>query len=368
MHRFVERQAERTPDAEAFRWRGGRVRYRELDERANRLARLLRRHGVGGGDRVGVCLRRGPELVVAVLAVLKAGACLVAMDPAHPARRAEFAAADSGARLLLTERAVRDRLWPGGAPVGAPGRVVCREELDPAGVPATRPPVRVGPGDLAYLTYTSGATGTPKGVLVEHRSVAALLSWVGEAFTARELDGVLAATSVCSDLSVFEIFGPLAHGGRFVLADTAPDPVAPGAVEGVRLLSTVPSTMRELLAADAVPPGVETVCLAGEPLTEDLARRVWRLPGLRRLLNLYGSAEGTACSTWAEVGRDHRGTPPIGVPLPGTRAYVLDDASAEAPPGAVGELHLAGDGLARGYLGRPEEERARFLPDPFAAR
>ncbi|MFI6128632.1 amino acid adenylation domain-containing protein [Micromonospora sp. NPDC051141] len=355
LHRMVAAQAARTPDAEAVRHGDATLSYRDLDQAANRLARVLRAAGVERSDRVGVCLPRTPELVVALLAVLKAGAAYVPLDPAYPAARVAFMTADSGARLVLTRADLADRF---------PGPTVLTDRLDPAG-DGTDPATPVTPADLAYVIYTSGSTGRPKGVAIEHRSASVLLHWVRQTFDDTELGGMLAATSVCFDLSVFEIFGPLAWGGRVLLVDDVLALAAPGADRlPVTLVNTVPAAMGELLTAGALPPGVRTVCLAGEPLTAALAARVWARPHVRRLCNLYGPSEDTTYSTWAEVPRDGD-DPPIGRPLPGTRAYVLDPDGRPTPPGEAGELYLAGAGLARGYLGRPAETEARFRPDPF---
>ncbi|MFC0003439.1 non-ribosomal peptide synthetase [Micromonospora siamensis] len=355
LHRMVAAQAARTPLAEAVRHARGTLSYRELDAAANRLARVLLARGVRPQDRIGVCLPRTPELVVALLAVLKAGACYVPLDPAYPAARVAFMTADSGARLVLTRADLADRF---------PGLAVPVDRLD---LPADGgdPAVPASPTDLAYVIYTSGSTGRPKGVAIEHRSVSVLMHWVRQTFDDVELGGMLAATSVCFDLSVFEIFGPLCWGGRVLLVDDVLALAAPGADRlPVTLVNTVPSAMGELLTADALPASVRTVCLAGEPLTAALAARVRARPQVRRLCNLYGPSEDTTYSTWAEVAPDG-GDPPIGRPLPRTRAYVLDENGRPVPPGEPGELHLAGAGLARGYLGRPEETRARFLADPF---
>ncbi|GGR93290.1 hypothetical protein GCM10010169_42170 [Micromonospora fulviviridis] len=355
LHRMVAAQAARTPDAEAVRHGDHAMTYRELDAAANRLARVLLQHGVTREDRVGVCLPRTPELVVALLAVLKAGAAYVPLDPAYPPARVAFMAADSRVRLVLTCADLADRFPDTAVPV---------DRLDPV-EDGTDPAAPAGPEDLAYVIYTSGSTGRPKGVAIEHRSAAVLMHWVRQTFDDAELGGLLAATSVCFDLSVFEIFGPLCWGGRVLLVDDVLALAAPGAERlPVTLVNTVPSAMGELLTASALPASVRTVCLAGEPLTAALAARVWSRPHVRRLCNLYGPSEDTTYSTWAEVPPDS-GDPPIGRPLPQTRAYVLDPDGRPVPPGEPGELHLAGAGLARGYLDRPEETRARFLPDPF---
>ncbi|WP_262284300.1 amino acid adenylation domain-containing protein [Micromonospora sp. MA102] len=355
LHRMVAAQAARTPDAEAVRHGDQALSYRDLDEAANRLARVLLRRGVNREDRVGVCLPRTPELVVALLAVLKAGAAYVPLDPAYPPARVAFMTADSGVRLVLTRADLAGRFPDTAVPV---------DRLDPV-ADGTDPVVPATPADLAYVIYTSGSTGRPKGVAIEHRSASVLMHWVRQTFDDTELGGLLAATSVCFDLSVFEIFGPLCWGGRVLLVDDVLALAAPGADRlPVTLVNTVPSAMGELLTASALPASVRTVCLAGEPLTAALAARVWARPHVRRLCNLYGPSEDTTYSTWAEVPPDS-GDPPIGRPLPQTRAYVLDPDGRPVPPGEPGELHLAGAGLARGYLDRPEETSARFRPDPF---
>ncbi|WP_327035384.1 amino acid adenylation domain-containing protein [Micromonospora ureilytica] len=355
LHRMVAAQAARTPEAEAVRYADRSWSYRELDEAANRLARVLLARGVTREGRVGVCLPRTPELVIALLAVLKSGACYVPLDPAYPAARVAFMTADSGARLVLTHADLANRF---------PDLAVPIDRLD---LPAdgTDPAVPTTPADLAYVIYTSGSTGRPKGVAIEHRSASVLMHWTRRTFDDAELGGLLAATSVCFDLSIFEIFGPLCWGGRVLLVDDVLTLAAPGADRlPVTLVNTVPSAMGELLTAGALPASVRTVCLAGEPLTAALAARVWARPHVRRLCNLYGPSEDTTYSTWAEVPPDS-GDPPIGRPLPRTRAYVLDPDGRPVPPGDPGELHLAGAGLARGYLDRPAETEARFRPDPF---
>ncbi|SBT43204.1 non-ribosomal peptide synthetase [Micromonospora auratinigra] len=355
LHRMVAAQAARTPDAEAVRHGTATLSYRDLDTAANRLARELLARGVAREDRVGVCLPRTPDLVVALLAVLKAGACYVPLDPAYPPARVAFMTADSGVRLVLTTAGLADRF---------PDTAVAVDRLAPD-ADGTDPAVPVTPAELAYVIYTSGSTGRPKGVAIEHRSASVLMHWTRQTFDDAELGGLLAATSVCFDLSVFEIFGPLCWGGRVLLVDDVLALAAPGAERlPVTLVNTVPSAMGALLAADALPPGVRTVCLAGEPLTAALAAAVRARPQVRRLCNLYGPSEDTTYSTWAEVPPDSD-DPPIGRPLPHTRVYVLDPDGQPVPPGEPGELYLAGAGLARGYLDRPEETRARFRPDPF---
>jgi amino acid adenylation domain-containing protein len=357
LHHAFTLIAERHPTREAVRWAGGALTYAELEARSNQLARLLaEHHGVRRGDLVGVALPRTGELLVALLAILKSGAGYVPLDPTYPAERLDFMAKDSGRRLTVTTSAIATRLN---------GDVVC---LDRDGATINRQsaaslPCGPAPDDLAYVIYTSGSTGRPKGVAVEHASVVALVDWAGETFSETELGGLLAATSVCFDLSVFELFAPLCLGGRVLLADDALALEAVPFRDDVRLINTVPSVMRDLLAAGAVPAGVQTVCLAGEPFPASLAADL-KAAGVPRVVNLYGPTEDTVYSTWTDVG-DEPGAPSIGRPLPGTRVYILDEAGARCPAGVEGEIYLAGVGLARGYLGRPDLTAEKFVPDPF---
>ncbi|MDP9616467.1 amino acid adenylation domain-containing protein [Streptomyces demainii] len=359
LHRLVERQTDRSPDAEAFRCGGAATTYRELDERANRLAHLLTAAGVRPGDRVGVCLERGPRLIAALLGVLKAGACYVPLDPDYPAARITYMARDSRMRAVLTRQELAGPFTDTGA------ALLCPDDAELEAGPSHPLNLDVPPDSLAYIIYTSGSTGRPKGAAIEHRSAAALLHWVRQTFTERELSGVLAATSVCFDLSVFEIFGTLAAGGRFLLVRNVLELAALGRQDGVRLLNTVPTAVSELLAAGAIPDSVETVAMAGEPLPAPLVARLKRLPHVKRVLNLYGPSEDTTYSTWAHL-TAVEDPPSIGRPLPGTHAYVLDEDMRPVPDDTPGELYLGGTGLARGYFGRPRETAARFLPDPYA--
>ncbi|HVR98051.1 MAG TPA: condensation domain-containing protein, partial [Thermoanaerobaculia bacterium] len=211
----------------------------------------------------------------------------------------------------------------------------------------------------------SGSTGRPKGIAIEHRSAAALMCWAREAFRDEELAGVLASTSICFDMSVFELFAPLSWGGTVILADNALALAELPARAEVTLIDTVPSAMAELLRQGAVPRSVKTVNLGGEPLRGALARQVHWLGWVERLLNLYGPSEDTTFTSMAEVGAE--GEPTIGCILPNSWGYVVDRQLRLVPVGVPGELYLAGAGLSRGYLGRPELTAERYVPDPFSA-
>ncbi|HYG65719.1 MAG TPA: amino acid adenylation domain-containing protein, partial [Thermoanaerobaculia bacterium] len=361
LHQPFERRAVLVPEETALVTAAERLSYGELNRRANRLAHHLRRLGVGPEPRVGVLLERSAGMVVTLLAVLKAGGAYVALDPAYPVERLGLMAWDAGLSVLVTEQRLGVSL-----PVGAGVRIVRLDSDGPeiAAAPAHDPEARAVPGNLAYLIYTSGSTGRPKAVGIEHRSAMALVRWAGEVFPEEDLDGVLAATSISFDLSVFELFVPLSWGGKVVLAANALELPELAAAGEVRLINTVPSAMAEL-AAGTLPPSVRTVNLAGEALKQSLVEQVYRHAGVERVLNLYGPSEDTTYSTFARVERGGRVT--IGRPLSGTRVHLLERGGVTPSPlGVAGELCLGGDGLARGYLGRPELTAERFVPDPFA--
>ncbi len=394
LHELFEEQAERTPDALALISGEERWTYRELNRRAETIAADLRGRWVGMEDRVIVSLPRTPEMIAMLLGVLKAGAAYVPVDPAAPAARREAIVAAAGVEPLNPrpgplplapspvrapgppprtgegERPVVDIADPsrlgGGAPLplGAGGRGT-RGGGDGGG--GGRAAVRSHKG-LAYLLPTSGSTGTPKGVAVPHSAAVSLVRWAGTVFSRADLAGVLAATSISFDLSVFEIFVPLAHGGTVILAENVLELPRLSAADAVTLVNTVPSALAELLRAEGLPGGVRVVNLAGEALSRELADRVLALPQVERLYNLYGPSEDTTYSTFAEVRRGTGSMPPIGRPITGGRAVVVDRWLRPAPVGVPGELCLAGAGLARGYLGRPADTAEKWVPDPFDAQ
>jgi amino acid adenylation domain-containing protein len=361
IHALFERQAEETPNAVAVRTDHESVTYRELNERANRLAHHLLALGVGPEVLVGVLLERSVEMIVALLGVLKAGGAYVPLDPQYPAQRMSFIVGDTRAPVLLTSKSLRGRLEQHRTHVV----LVDHEQIELRSV--ENPGVVVLPENLAYVIYTSGSTGVPKGVAIAHSSTTTFLNWSLETFMPEQLRGVLAATSICFDLSIFELFVPLSCGGTVILAENALQLPALAPAAEVTLVNTVPSAIAELARQRAIPPGVKTVNLAGEALPQSLVDEIFAsAPSVDQVWNLYGPSEDTTYSTCTSMRRDGPAVS-IGRPIARTQAYILDPYMQPAIVGVIGELFLSGAGLARGYLNRPAQTAERFVPHPFAA-
>ncbi|HEY6351461.1 MAG TPA: non-ribosomal peptide synthase/polyketide synthase [Candidatus Angelobacter sp.] len=362
VHELFEEQARRNPGAVAVERDGRELKYEELNRRANQLGRYLRKLGVGPEVRVGLFVERSLEMVVGLMGILKAGGAYVPLDPEYPAERLKFMMDDAGIAVLVTQNALLERLPEGRAQVVSLEEKlneIERESGENVGV-------KVHPRNLAYVIYTSGSSGKPKGVAIEHQSASVFVHWAGEIFSTEELGGVLASTSICFDLSVFEIFVPLSWGGRTIVVRNALSLAEMERGAGVKLLNTVPSAMAELLRLKCVPERVRTVNLAGEALQRSLVKQIYEELKVERIFNLYGPSEDTTYSTYAWLRRaEESGNVPIGKPIGNTQAYVLDGQNQPAPVGIVGKLYLGGQGLARGYLNRPELTAEQFIPNPF---
>jgi amino acid adenylation domain-containing protein len=367
IHELIAEQALATPDRIALIDTEQRLTYSELEARANRLAQLLRRHGVTCERTVGVCLERSNDLIVALLAVLKAGGTYLPLDPKYPRDRVLFMLEDARAQWVITRREL-DHLFAEGH--GRDTEKLYLEELGDhlATQPETAPEEQTESGALAYLIYTSGSTGRPKGVAITHRNAVALFAWAERLFPAEELEGVFAATSVCFDLSIFEIFFPLESGGTVIVGNDALHLRTHPARELVTLVNTVPSAITELARLRAIPPSVITVNLAGEPLKRALTDQVYAPGTVRKVYNLYGPSEDTTYSTWVLVPRDVAEEPTIGLPIDRTEGYVVDPGGELRAGGEIGELWLGGEGVARCYLGRPAITAEKFVPDPWSGR
>lgn len=363
LHEAFERQVEKTPNAVAAICGNETISYRSLNERSNQLARYLQKLGAGPEVCVGICMTRNLDMLVGLLGILKSGAAYVALDPAYPAERVEFMLKDSGSPLLITQKALQSRL------AFYLGRVILLdspEEINNESSQNLR--TSVLPENPAYMIYTSGSTGTPKGVAVRHSSAATLLEWVMQVFSPEDLGCVLASTSICFDISVFEIFAPLCSGGSVLLVDNVLHLGEKTGADRLTLINTVPSAMRELVRTHSTPSSVRIINLAGEALPAELVHQVYETTRAQKVFNLYGPSEDTTYSTCALLRHDvARQVVPIGRPVANTQAYVLDEWLKPVPVGVAGELFLAGHGLARGYWNRPELTAERFIPNPFSA-
>jgi amino acid adenylation domain-containing protein len=357
---FLEAQVQRTPAEIALVCETERLTYSELNARANRVAHYLRKRGVGPEVLVGICTERSVDMLVGILGILKAGGAYVPLDPAYPKDRLAAILEDSKAPILLTQEPLVNSLPQHAAEVvrlDADWPMIAAESQE-------NPISDVKPENLGYVLFTSGSTGRPKGVALEHRSAATFIQWAQSVFTPEEVAGTLFSTSMCFDLSVFEMFVPLSMGGKVIMVQNALFlPGLPAANE-VTLINTVPSAIAELVRMNAVPASVQVVNLAGEALPTSLAQQIYAKTAVRKVYNLYGPTEDTTYSTYTLVQTGAEVT--IGRPLPNTQAYILDASRRPAPIGVPGELYLAGEGLARGYFGRPELTNERFLPNPFS--
>lgn len=358
IHHFFESQVRLTPGAVALIVGEERLDYLELNGRANKMARRLQTTGVGPEVLVAVCLERSVDMVVAILGILKAGGAYVPLDPTYPQARVNHILRDSGASVLVTRGNLARALEHyDGTVVDLDTDIAIIERFGDKDASSG-----VSSDNLAYVIYTSGSTGKPKGVAIEHRSAATFLSWAVSVFDSEQLKRTLASTSVCFDLSVFEMFAPLSCGGAIVLVENILHlPTVPAAGE-VTLINTVPSAIAELVRINGIPDSVQTVNLAGEPLKASLVRQIYETGTVRKVFDLYGPSEDTTYSTFTlrNTGRAN-----IGRPISNTQAYVLDRNSQPVPIGIPGELYLAGDGLARGYLNQPELTAERFIENPF---
>lgn len=362
IHQLVEFQVLQTPDAVAVIFDQEQLTYRELNEKANQLAHYLQTLNVGPEVLVGVCLTRSLEMVVALLGILKAGGAYVPLDPTYPKERLAFVIEDTQLPILLTQQHLLESI-----PQHQAHTVYVDSDWPSvAQQPADNPTSGVQPSNLAYVIYTSGSTGRPKGVAIEHRNTVALIDWAKELFTTSQLAGVLASTSLCFDLSVFELFVTLSCGGKVILAaDALQLPNLPAAAQ-VTLINTVPSAIAQLLRINGIPTSVHTVNLAGEPLQNALVQKLYQLDHIRQVFNLYGPSEDTTYSTVALMQKGTSDIPSIGRPISNTQIYLLDSQLNPVPDGAEGELYISGAGLARGYLNRPELTAEKFIRNPFS--
>ncbi|MFA6010978.1 MAG: amino acid adenylation domain-containing protein [Desulfobacteraceae bacterium] len=357
IHDMFDMQAEKTPDAVAIVHNHDRMSFNELKQRSNQLAIELIQMGVEPDVLVGICVERSMDMIVGMLAVLKAGGAYVPLDPGYPVERLKFMMSDSCSRVIITQKKFETLFSDSTA------RLITLEALGEKHSKACMesPSSGATQKNLAYIIYTSGSTGVPKGVAIEHRSAIALIAWARTVFTGDEIGGMLASTSICFDLSVFEIFLPLCSGGKIVLADNAMGLKNLPDVSEVRLINTVPSAIVELLQLKAIPANVTTINLAGEPLKQEIVDRLYNIKTVQRVFDLYGPSEDTTYSTCALRQKNEMAT--IGKPISNTRIFLVDPFQNPVPIGVPGELYIGGHGLARGYLNRAELTSEKFVSD-----
>ena len=355
LHDLFEASVDRAPDALAVVRGGERLSYRDLEERANRLANALRARGVGREDRVAIFLPRSERVYEAMLGVLKAGAAYVPLDPSTPAARVAFILEDSGAKALITSGGLADGLsFPATLRLDRDAEELARA----SSARVTRAETKTGPESLAYVIYTSGTTGKPKGVMIEHRNATNLVRAEALLYGITAEDRVFQFASPAFDASIEEIWGAF-FAGAALIAGT-PETIRAGpdfsralAADGVTVLSCVP-TFLMMIEQDI--PSLRLLILGGEACPADLAVR-WHRPG-RSILNTYGPTEATVVAT---AGALEPGRPvTIGRPIANYRVFLLDESGEAVPPGEKGELCISGAGIARGYLNRSELTREKF--------
>ncbi|WP_198299772.1 non-ribosomal peptide synthetase [Tumebacillus avium] len=368
LHGLFEAQAARTPHNTAIVVDEQTMTYGEVEAAANRLARVLQASGVEQNDHVGLVVSRSFAMIIGMLAILKAGAAYVPIDPEYPLARQEQIITSAGVKVALTDQA---ETLPVQTVLHFGELDLTRSSAEPLGEPKDA-------SELAYIIYTSGSTGQPKGVMIEHHSAVNLIQWVNREFGVGEQDSLLFITSMCFDLSVYDIFGILASGGRIVLArkeqvqDT--DRLTRLLKEhGITFWDSVPTTMNHLLnmiddeGADWQQEALRLVFLSGDWIPVQLASRIKKYFPNARVISLGGATEATVWSNYypiLETG-EHQTSIPYGVPIDNNFFYILDEQRRPVPNGVAGELYIGGVGVARGYMNDPERTNGSFVDNPF---
>jgi amino acid adenylation domain-containing protein len=365
LHELIEAQVQQRPDRVAVVYAGACLSYRQLNARANQLARYLQRQGVGPEILVGICMERGLEMVVGLLGVLKAGGAYLPLDPSYPPERLGFMLEDTQASVVLTQHAVMDALPRHQA------QVICLDtDWERIAAESEEAPVSdVASDHLAYVIYTSGSTGRPKGVQIPHRAVVNFLQAMRWQPGMTAQDTLLAVTTLSFDIAGLEIFLPLMVGGRVVLASRSM------AADGTQLsqqltqsaatvMQATPATWRILLEAGWQGGDRLRILCGGEALPLELATQL--LTKGAALWNLYGPTETTIWSTVCQIPPQPHAIS-IGRPIANTQVYILDGYGQPVPVGIPGEFYIGGDGVARGYFNQPELTAERFRPDPYSA-
>ena len=362
-HHLFEAQVQRTPDAIALIAGEAQLSYQVLNARANQVAHYLIAQGVTTESLVGVFMQRTQELLVVLLGIFKSGAAYVPLDPNYPEQRVSYILKHSGTKLIVTNSGVLEQAQELSEQAECSLLCLDRDIELLEQQPQSNPVVSVTPDNRAYLLYTSGSTGAPKGVDVSHRVQTNAIGWSQRLHTKQELAGMLASTSICFDMSLYELYLPLSCGGTVILADHALDlPNLPHA-DQVTTMNTVPSAAKELLNQGNIPASVQTILLAGEPLPTSLVNRLYREVGsIQQIYDAYGPSESYYTS-YALRQPDTRAH--IGKPISNLTVYILDRHREPVPVGVPGEIYIGGAGLARGYFNAPELTAEKFIANPF---
>ncbi|MEO6230171.1 MAG: non-ribosomal peptide synthase/polyketide synthase [Ferruginibacter sp.] len=355
---LLNNQVQKTPDGIAFVFDEESITYSELDARSNQLAHYLNNRGVKAETLVPICIERSLQMVVGILGILKSGAAYVPIDPAYPAERIQYMLEDIDAKLLITSRAGNENIktvasfdiiqldtdWPTISQSSSTGLSI-----------------DISQEQLAYVIYTSGSTGTPKGVILSHANLHGFICWCKQEFAASNFEIVYAGTSICFDLSIYEIFYPLSVGKRVRIIESGLHIGQYLPVDKSVLLNSVPVVIENLLNEQAVLPNVTVINMAGEPISAYVQKNI-DTENIE-VRNLYGPTEDTTYSTVFRLKKDERIL--IGRPIANTNIYILNKEQALVPVGVAGEICISGDGLAKGYINRPELTAERFVVNPF---
>lgn len=369
IHQLFEERAAMFPDSIALVYSGGRAAYGELNILSNKIAWLLKDRGIGPGDSVGVIMDRGIEMVAALIAVLKAGAAYVPVDPEYPAQRKKYIIEHSKIRAVITLKMES---------VSCEIQINLKSEnLD--AMSANNPVAAGNPDSLAYVIYTSGSTGLPKGVMISHRAAVNLIHWVNRRFDVGEKDALLFVTSVCFDLSVYDIFGILAAGGRVVIArqEQVKDPLALATLirdEKITFWDSVPTTMNSLVHTlkerrpDYTEGSLRLVFLSGDWIQMNLPAAITSVFPNANVISLGGATECTVWSIYYPIKNVDKNwkSIPYGKPIDNTGFYILDENQNPVPDGTAGQLYIGGAGVALGYFDDPQRTASAFFPDRFA--
>ncbi|MFN8433384.1 MAG: amino acid adenylation domain-containing protein [Anaerolineales bacterium] len=365
IHDLFQEQVKRTPNAVALQFENQSLTYKELDKRADELAKILIAQGVKPGILVGIYVKRSLDMVVAMLSALKAGGTYLPLDPSFPTERLAFMLADSEASFILTQTSLQETMPEHKA------QVICLDALEKVSAKKGKKK-EAKPSDLAYVIYTSGSTGKPKGVQIHHQAVVNFLCSMRESLKINSEDTLLAVTTLSFDIAVLELLLPLTVGARVVIASS--EIVADGTLLADALtrfnatvMQATPASWRSLLEAGWKGKADLKILCGGEALVSDLADKL--LERGAEVWNLYGPTETTIWSTLYQVTSNEvhsvSNTIPVGRPIANTQIYILDSELQPVPVGVIGDLYIGGDGVSRGYLNRPELTAERFIPNPF---